>query len=261
MRDAMEWLDEQQRVDDLALFLDFDGTLAPIVERPDDARALDGICELVEAVAAVIPVAVISGRGLDDIMERLGARGIYYSGSHGLEMEGPDGTRRELDELRALVPQIDQQEARLRHRFAEVEGVEIERKRYGVAVHFRRRPEAQRKVEEAVEQAVRSSEGLKWETGKMVREVQPDVDLHKGTALRSIWGQIDPDGHRRPLYIGDDRTDEDAFETIADGGVGILVSDAPRPSAASLRLADPRRVREFLKALAAGIGAISSDQE
>ena len=248
MKDAMEWLEEQDRVDNLILFLDFDGTLAPIVERPGDARPLEGVPELVEKLGQELPVAVISGRGLDDVMERLGAKGIYYSGSHGMEFADHDGHRDESEEVRALLPALEEVEGRLRKVFGDDEALEIERKRFGVAVHFRRKPRARQKVEQVLAEAVGTEPRLKMGFGKMVREVQPDVDQHKGTALRKIADQMG-ETSGRPVYIGDDKTDEDAFEAVADEGFGILVAEEQRRSAATLRLETPQAVRAFLQAL------------
>ncbi len=249
MEDAREWLRERDQVDDLALFLDFDGTLAPIVERPGDARPLDGIPALVEAVTKRVPVAVISGRDVDDVRARLGVEGIWYAGSHGMDLVDPQGRREVDEELERLIPMLDEQEDWLRERFSEAPRVEIERKRFGIAVHFRRRPEAQEIVEKALQDAVDQAEGLKKGVGKMVRELQPDVDVDKGTALLAIRRRTDPDSRFTPVYIGDDTTDEDAFEVIRNDGVGILVADQPRETAALYRLEAPAQVREFLEVL------------
>lgn len=92
---------------------------------------------------------------------------------------------------------------------------------------------------------------MKTTSGKMVREVQPDVNLDKGTALRYIGERIDPEGRRRPMYIGDDRTDEDAFAVIGDKGVCILVGDEPRETLAHYGLRNPAAVCTFLEKLAA----------
>lgn len=248
MEHGIKWLKNRERADDLALFLDFDGTLAPIVERPGDARPLEGIPELIERIGRHIPVAVISGRGLDDVSDRLGTSSIYIAGSHGMEIRPPHQPAEAEERVESLLPVLDDEEARLRDHFAEVSGIEIERKRFGIAIHFRRRPEAREKVEKAIEKSIEAHPELKMGTGKMVRELQPDVDVDKGTALRIIRERIDA-SQQWALYVGDDRTDEDAFEAVADDGAGILVAEEPRSSAARYWLRDPREVRQFLEAI------------
>lgn len=247
MDHAFHWIDSREGVGDLALFLDFDGTLAPIVERPGEAEPLDGVVELIEAIGRVLPVAVVSGRGLDDVVDRLGARGIDYAGSHGMEHLDAQGNRETSKRLERFEAVIDDVEAELRERFSEVPRIEIERKRFGVAVHFRRRPEAREIVESALEKIVDDYGDLRIKTGKMVREIMPDLDIDKGTALRAIRDRIDADDRRCPVYIGDDTTDEDAFEALGDEGVGILVDDEPGETAATRRVDDPREVRELLR--------------
>lgn len=249
VEDARQWLEQTESVDDLVVFLDFDGTLAPIVDRPAQARPVEGVVAIIEELATLVPVAIISGRGLDDVRRRLGAEGIYYAGSHGMEIRHPDGRRHDDPELTRMLPGLDRHEEWLRRIFAEVEGVEIERKRFGIAVHYRRNPEARSKVEQRVAEVVRRNPGLKVGQGKMVREVQPNVELDKGTALRFIRDQIDPDTSRRPLYIGDDKTDEDAFAALEDDGISILVGQATWETGADYRLSDPMEVRQFLRDL------------
>lgn len=250
MKEATQWLQEQADVEDLAIFLDFDGTLAPIVERPGDARPVEGVAPLIERIAEWLPVAIISGRGLDDISDRLGAEGIHYAGSHGMEIRGPHGEHHEFEELTELLPELDRREARLREELSDVAGVEVERKRFGIALHYRRNPKARPTVEEVAAEAADASPRLKVSTGKKLRELQPDVELDKGTALRYILDRVDPEGRRRPLYIGDDRTDEDAFAVIGDEGIPIVVGDEGRETLAKYRLRDPEAVRNFLERLA-----------
>lgn len=247
MDDAIDWLEDRHRVDDLVLFLDFDGTLAPIVDRPGEARPLDGIAGLLEQIGAVVPVAVVSGRGLADVRSRLGAESVSYAGSHGLEVAGADGRVEISDRLQRLKSRVDDYEQQLRSRFSEVPRVEIERKPFSVAVHFRRRPEAREIVEKAIEKIAGDDEDFEMGIGKMVRELQPEIEVDKGTALQKLRGRLDPERHRTPVYIGDDTTDEDAFEAVADEGLGILVADEPRESAARARLDDPPAVRDFLR--------------
>lgn len=248
MQSALEWIEREEDLGNLAVFLDFDGTLAPIVDRPGDAKPLKGISRLVEELAQIVPVAVISGRGLADVQKRLGAQGIYYAGSHGMEIVTPEGEHHEAPEVEKILEVLDEQEQWLYERLSGLRGVEIERKRFGVAVHFRRNRSAQDEVEQILAEAVDKGRGLKVGTGKMVRELQPDVDWNKGTALRFIFSRMNEE-KRRPLYIGDDRTDEDAFEEIQPEGVGILVAEEERETAAQFRVRDPKEVRSFLRRL------------
>ena len=257
MKHGIKWLKNRGRADDLALFLDFDGTLAPIVERPGDARPLEGIPELIERIGRHLPVAVISGRGLDDVSDRLGNPSIYIAGSHGMEIRPPQGPAEADERVESLLPVLDEEETRLREHFSEVPRVEIERKRFGIAVHFRRRPEAREIVEKAIEESIDRHPKLKMGTGKMVRELQPDVDVDKGTALQIIRERIDA-SQQWALYVGDDRTDEDAFEAVADDGAGILVAEEPRSSAARYWLRDPGEVRRFLEGIDQLLGADGS---
>lgn len=247
MKSALKWLNEAEDLGQVACFLDFDGTLAPIVERPREAKALEGTREIVSKLGEKIAVAVISGRGLDDIRGRFLIDDIYYAGSHGMEIRSPDGSVHEPEAVEKYLPVLDRVEGPLRDHFAGREGVEIERKRFGLTVHFRREPEAKEEVEQVLAKIVEENPGLTVGLGKMVRELQPDVDWDKGHALRFIQRQLADEGRRgRPIYIGDDWTDEHAFEVIADEGVGILVTEQARATAARYCLKDPGEVQEFL---------------
>lgn len=250
MKSAMQWLKESGELGEILLFLDFDGTLAPIVERPGDAKALAGTPEIVSELGKKVAVAVISGRGLDDIRRRFWVDDIYYAGSHGLEIVSPDGSLHEPEAVEKYLPAIDKIERSVEEHFSGRSGIELERKRFGLAVHFRREPEAEREVEEVLGRAVAENPGLQIGLGKMVREVQPDLEWDKGHALRFIRKQLAEEGRRgRPIYLGDDWTDEHAFEVIADDGIGILVTEEPRPTAAKYILSNPQEVQEFLRAL------------
>ena len=98
------------------LFLDYDGTLSPIVSDPSAATLVDGAAEALELVAAVCPVAVLSGRDLADIRSRVGIPGIWYAGSHGFELTGPDGTYHENEAAAAFVPVLERAAAELTRR-------------------------------------------------------------------------------------------------------------------------------------------------
>jgi alpha,alpha-trehalase len=119
------------------LFLDYDETLSPIVSDPNAATLADGAAEALELVAAVCPVAVLSGRDLADIRTRVGTQGIWYAGSHGFELTGPDGTYHQNEAAAAFVPVLERAAGELRDSLAQIPGVRVEHKRFAVAVHYR----------------------------------------------------------------------------------------------------------------------------
>jgi trehalose-phosphatase len=232
----------------LALFLDYDGTLTPIVERPEDAVLEDDTRAVLRRLAGKHAVAIVSGRDLEDVRARVGLDEIEYAGCHGFEIAGPGGNRVHAAAA-AAAPQLGAAADMVAHDTRGIPGVQLERKRYTLAVHYRRAPAAAHAVHEAVLRAQARHPALRVSGGKMVYELQPDVDWDKGRAV--LW-LIETLGLQDalPVYIGDDVTDEDAFRALAGRGLGIAVQEAPRPSAAAYRLSGPAEVRALLAALA-----------
>ncbi len=239
-----------------AVFYDFDGTLSEIVKDPDSARLVDGAAAALTSLSASCPVAILSGRDLADVRERIGLPGLWYAGSHGFELTGPDGRHHENAEAAASAPVLAQAAAQLAEQLGDIPGVVVEHKRFGVAVHYRN---AARDRVGAVTAAVRSAgqrTALRVTTGREVIELRPDVDWDKGKTLRWVLDYIrdnEGGGTLLPIYLGDDITDEDAFDAVADDGVAILVrhsDDGDRATAARYALDDPDRVREFTERLA-----------
>ncbi len=238
----------------LALFLDFDGTLTPIVDHPEDARLPDRVRATLLALGRRVPVGVLSGRDLADVRQRVGIAGLWYAGSHGFDIAGPHGEHSVVPEGSAALPALAQARERLERLAEAVPGVALERKRLAVAVHYRQVAEAAAdEVRAAVQQVVDDHRELQLFHGKMVVEVQPAAAWHKGKALTWLMevAELPPDV--RPLYIGDDTTDENAFREIRDRGIGILVAHRPIPSAARYRLRDPDEVARFLDAVLAAL--------
>jgi alpha,alpha-trehalase len=234
----------------LLLCLDFDGTLSEIVSDPDAATLVNGAAEALENLAAQCPVAILSGRDLADIRDRVGLPGIWYAGSHGFELIGPDGTYHHNDSAAAAVPVLDTAAAELRDELKHIPGARVEHKRYAVAVHFRN--VAPERVSEIVATTHRHGQrhGLRVTGGRKVVELRPDIDWDKGTALAWIRDQIHQSGRVLPLYVGDDLTDEDAFDAVRFNGIGVVVrhdEDGGRPTAAQFTLNNPTEVREFLR--------------
>jgi trehalose 6-phosphate phosphatase len=239
-----------------AVFFDFDGTLSEIVNDPDSAQLADGAADALTSLSAQCPVAILSGRDLADVRQRIGLPGLWYAGSHGFELTGPDGRHHQNAEAAESVPVLADAAAALADQLGDIPGVAVEHKRFGVAVHYRNA--ARDRVGE-VAAAVRSAgqrAALRVTTGREVIELRPDVDWDKGKTLRWVLDYIrDNEGSSSllPIYLGDDITDEDAFDAVADDGIAILVrhsDDGDRATAARYALDDPDRVREFTERLA-----------
>jgi trehalose 6-phosphate phosphatase len=241
-----------------AVFYDFDGTLSEIVKNPDSARLSDGAADALTALSAHCPVAILSGRDLADVRQRIGLPGLWYAGSHGFELTGPDGEHHHNEEAAASIPVLAEAAAGLADQLDHIPGVMVEHKRFGVAVHYRNA--ARDRVGE-VAAAVRSTAlrtALRVTTGREVIELRPHVDWDKGKTLRWVLDYIQDTEHSPtspllPIYLGDDITDEDAFDAVQGDGVAILVrhsDDGDRATAAGYALDDPDRVRDFTERLA-----------
>ncbi|HEX6208679.1 MAG TPA: trehalose-phosphatase [Actinomycetota bacterium] len=194
------------------------------------------------------PVAVVSGRDLQDVRGRVGVDGVAYAGSHGFEIVTPGG-RQEL-KGEDYLPDLDAAEGKLRE--ALPGGARLERKRAAIAVHVRGMeadeiPGVERVVDEVAARHTR----LRVTGGKRIFELRPDLDWDKGRALRwflEVLGLTDA----VPVYVGDDLTDEDAFQEIREDGLGVVVRGEhdERPTLAHAALDGPDEVRGFLEALA-----------
>jgi trehalose-phosphatase len=239
------------RGDQLAVFLDYDGTLTPIVSRPDQAVLLNSTRAILRTLSTKMPVAILSGRELKDVRKRVAIDAIVYAGSHGFDIAGPRGLRRQ--QATNLLPALDAAEKELREKLAGIAGAFIERKRFSIAAHYRMVNENDfPKLEDAVSEVVARHRELRRMEGKKVYELLPCIDWDKGKAALWLLENLGmKHGKVRPIYIGDDRTDEDAFCALEQCGVGILVSEEPRATAANYSLKDPSEVERFLRNLIA----------
>jgi trehalose 6-phosphate phosphatase len=238
------------------VFFDFDGTLSDIVENPDAARLVDGAADALTALTAQCPVAILSGRDLADVRQRIGLPGIWYAGSHGFELTGPDGEHHENAEAAASIPVLAEAAAELTDQLESIPGVVVEHKRFGVAVHYRNA--ARDKLGEVAAAVRRAGQrnALRVTTGREVIELRPDINWDKGKTLRWVLEHIRHDEQAAPLfpiYLGDDITDEDAFDAVKGDGIAIVVrhtEDGDRATAAGYALDNPQRAREFTERLA-----------
>ncbi|MDZ7779778.1 MAG: trehalose-phosphatase [Gemmatimonadota bacterium] len=244
------------------VFLDYDGTLTPIVDDPAKATLPPGTRDAIDHLKTRCSVAIISGRTLDEVREMVGVERIHYVGSHGFEIRDPDGTLHHKGE--EYLPALARSAERLERRLEDIRGTWVERKGFAVAVHYRRLedPEQEPLVAAAVDRTAREEPSLRKTSGKKVHELRPGMEWDKGKALLWVLDVLgaDADGHI-PLYIGDDLTDEDAFRALADRGIGIVVEgEDDRDTVADYSLSDPDAVRRFLEALAALRDDASSDR-
>ena len=250
-RRLVPWLGARPRA---AVFLDYDGTITPIVERPEDAvldaRTLESL-ELA-AGAAHLDVAIVSGRALNDLRRLVPVNGITLVGNHGLEIEGP-GLHWEHPDSPGWRGALDEAERRLAA--LREEGSWVEHKGATLSWHLRQMSE------EARDRAIRRGAtvlaklGLRAVTGKAVLEARPPVDWSKGRAvlhvLRARHGERWP-LKLRAIYLGDDRTDEDAFQSLQGIGRSIRVGGPDADTAAEETLPDPEAVGVLVRWLASG---------
>jgi trehalose 6-phosphate phosphatase len=226
-----------ERPEGTAVLLDVDGTLAPIVARPEDAVVPDETRGLLEQLAARYAlVAAISGRPGEDLAELVGLDGIVYVGEHGLELD---------PRAAEWAPAIEE--------FTRSVTWPAERKQLSVSFHFRTAEDEQAAVTELRGVADRAvAAGLRPRWGRKVLEVRPPVDADKGTAVRTL---LTEHGLRRALYAGDDSTDIDAFRGL-DGlelavRVAVVSDEGPTDlgQAADILVGGPDELAGLLRAL------------
>ncbi|KZM74722.1 trehalose-phosphatase [Nocardia terpenica] len=230
-----------------AVLLDFDGTLSDIVAAPDTARLVDGAADALARLVAHCPVAIISGRDLDDLRTRVGVPGIWYVGSHGFELLDPEGTVHVHDAGASSASALAAAAAELGDALRDIPGVRVEHKRFAVAIHYRGVPARQVAAVSAAAHAARSRAGLRITHGRKVVELRPDIDWDKGKAVGWILDHLAKPVV--PLYIGDDLTDEDAFDAVTADGIPVMVrhpDSGDRRTAAHFAVDSPARVRDLL---------------
>ena len=244
---ALQAIDRLRKNPRLAFSLDYDGTLTPIVSRPEDAVLSSEMRENVRNLAANFPVFVVSGRGRRNVESLVGVEGLGYVGSHGFDIRGPADSKIAREVAADSLPALDLAEAELGTALAGVPGALIERKRFGIAVHFRLVADsAFARVDEAIGRSLANHSSLRRAEGKKVIELRPDVDWDKGHAVLWLLHELDLDDSHT-IHIGDDLTDETVFRALKDRGTGIFVGGEDRPTDATLRLENPDQVGEFLR--------------
>ncbi len=216
----------------LAVFLDYDGVLSPIVDRPEDAIISDSMRKTVSGLAERCNVCVVSGRDRAVVQELMGLDNLIVAGSHGFDIWSPDEGKIQHEAAADSGELLESMKTRLEEETAPFEGTSVEPKKASVAVHYRLVSEDERtKIKEIVDKLLAENEDeLKVTPGKMVYEIQPKIDWDKGKAVLYLLDALELDGDDVvPMYLGDDVTDEHAFEALDDRGLGIFVGEADDP--------------------------------
>lgn len=240
----------------LNLFLDFDGTLAPIVNKPDKARMPCKIKASLDKLSKKLGprIAIVSGRAIRDIKNRVGLKGIVYVGNHGLEIEGPrlHFCASIFPEYKAALERIKEE---LSRKISAVKGAFIEDKGLSLSLHFRQASESNRALAKAIFHEVVIMDKIKGiiktKSGKMVLEIRPPADTDKGRVVMWLLArqQFAYQGKQvLPIYIGDDLTDEDAFKALKNKGITVFVGES-KDSYAGYYLKNVNEVAEFLKVI------------
>ena len=215
--------------------LDFDGTLAPIVDEPEDAELSEENRRLLRRLAGrdCVEVAIVSGRSLADLRDRVGVRDVVYAGNHGLEWDRGAGTEVVDTDLvgRKCQEAIGDLTGVLERKLDAVSGCVVEDKALTATVHYRQTPtEYVSAVERTVRTVAAATAGVRCRSGKQILELEPDVDAGKGTVVEVLRREYP---ERVPVFVGDDVTDEDGFRAVGAGGEGVLVGDRSDTAAAA----------------------------
>jgi len=250
--ELMAWMPRVRRRG--TVFLDYDGTLTPIVERPELAVLSEEVREVLGRLSQLTPVTIVSGRDAEVVRTLVALDKLGYVGSHGLDIVGPAvaGPRLRLVVGTEFLGELDVVEEELRRRAGSFAGVLIERKRFSISTHVRQATPADRPAIEAIVDELRLAHPtLRREGGKLLYELRPDVDWDKGRAVRWLLDGLGRDSSDA-LYVGDDLTDETAFVALDAPAPTVVVADTEgdRPTAARFWLRGPDDVLTLLQRLA-----------
>jgi trehalose-phosphatase len=238
------------------LFLDYDGTLTPIVSRPKEAvldREVKGTLQHLAGLPNC-KVAIVSGRSLVDVKSMVGIEDIYYAGNHGLEISGPgiDFNSSDFQKQKVVLDNIRQD---LEKSMSGIKGVFIENKGLTLSFHYRMvAADDWGQVGSLFRNVVRGAierGQIRIVSGKKVFEIRPPVDWDKGSVVAWLLERLDFKNNVDavgPVYIGDDTTDEDAFRFLKNWGLTVWVGESHN-RLAKYMLKGPADVFEFLKRL------------
>ncbi|EEF39079.1 probable trehalose-phosphate phosphatase D [Ricinus communis] len=280
--DSYEGMMKPVKGKSLVVFLDYDGTLSPIVDDPDKAFMSEKMRSAVEEVARVFPTAIISGRCRDKVKRFVQLENVIYAGSHGMDIFTTIGSFKCNNQHRfravenegdgviyfqpakAFLPEIQEILKVLKEKTKTIKGAMVEDNKFCISVHYRLvNVEDVDTLKEMVKSIMEDYPSFRITGGKKVMEIRPQIDWDKGRALQYLIQNLgfDDCNDFLPLYIGDDKTDEDAFKAIKDIGRGypIVVSSIPKETKASYSLRDTDEVMSFLLNLVKWKSSSASD--
>ncbi|XP_022741252.1 probable trehalose-phosphate phosphatase J isoform X2 [Durio zibethinus] len=289
--EMFEQIIEASKGKQIAMFLDYDGTLSPIVEDPDRAFmskkvgylfiwncvwvvsinsfqlvtfqvCVNQMRKTVRKLAKCFPTAIVSGRCRDKVYKFVKLAELYYAGSHGMDIKGPEKRSKSTKDNESVLfqpaseflPMIDEVYKQLVETTKSTPGAKVENNKFCLSVHFRCVDEKKwSELAQQVRSVLKEYPKLRLTQGRKVLEIRPTIKWDKGKALEFLLESL---GFANctdvfPVYIGDDRTDEDAFKILRDRGqgFGILVSKFPKETSASYSLQEPDEVMDFLRRL------------
>ncbi|KAJ0579053.1 putative trehalose-phosphatase [Helianthus annuus] len=245
----------------VVIFLDYDGTLSPIVENPDQAYMAPEMREAVKNVAKYFPTAIVSGRCRAKVYNFVRLSELYYAGSHGMDIKGPSSRKHKKGNQNVLcqpakefLPMMTEVYELLLEKTKGIIGANVENNKFCLSVHFRRvEEESWNDLADRVKSVLKDYPKLRLTQGRKVLEIRPTIKWDKGKAIEFLLESLGYANSKDvlPVYIGDDRTDEDAFKVLRERGqgFGILVSKVPKETEAVYSLQEPFEVMNFLQRL------------
>ena len=244
--ESWEEIAERLRGSDPVVFLDYDGTLAPVASVPSQPVLSDRMRSTLRRLARLCPVALVSGRDLRDLRRRVGLKDVVYLASGGLEAIGPLGRHVQVGED-SFAASLAHAESDLRFAIGNIRGALGERRTFSVAMHHRLvDPKDMPRLMDAFDEVARRHPELKAVRGKRALELRAHTAWDRGRAVELVVAKLRL-RDAMPVYIGDDHTDEAAFEAIGERGVTILVAEDARDTAAQYVLTDYEEVQQFLE--------------
>jgi len=288
----LQQLKDQQRNKTLVVFLDYDGTLTPIVERPELAILTPEGRKAISKLSECCLVSIVSGRSRQDVQSKVGLPDLLYAGSHGFDISAPVKTiekycgKESLDSLikqegtsvehnhqdlityqvgGEFIPTLNHLFEELKRQLGDIEGCILENNLFSLSVHYRliQSEEDLERVRQTVEQLSNEQDGkTKITPGKKVYEIRANYDWNKGKAVMKLLDFCGLNDSQKvfALFLGDDKTDEDAFKYLKENGLGIGILVSPQSSErnvcssginthAKYYLNSPESVKEFLEKL------------